>query len=531
MKTGPTTWSKGGVAAAIFAVSFVVYLATLAPTITWRHEGADSAELIAASYTLGIAHPPGYPTYVLLGKAFSSLVPLGEVAYRFNLMSALFAAATVALVFLIVLRLLRLFSPPEPGRQKVARLVAAGVAALTLAFSPVFWSQAIIAEVHALHAFFMALTIYLLLRWLQPSGAPAAKPGLCGNAALWAASFVYALSLGNHLIGLLIAPALLFLAVRRGRPSAATLLGAALFFALGLSVYLFLPWRAAQHPLINWGDPQTMPRFLWLVSGAPYRQFLFSLPLSYLPARLGAWSSLALGQFTPVGIALGVVGLWYCWRRHLDFAIFSAASFVLVSAYAIGYNTTDSYIYLIPAFLLFSVWLGVGIYYLIGELACPWLAAKGRLAWARLTPALALFLLLIPAFSLYGSYDLLDLSHDREAYLYAEAAFKAVEPNAVIIADTDRHIFPLWYFRYVADQNSEVIVLAKPLLGYQWYRDEARLRHPGLVISSDIDDYRRQTLAIIEANRGKRPIYSSEASPDPGMRYLAVGPLFRLLPE
>ena len=74
---------------ALFVVlaTFWVYVKTLAPTVSFF----DSGELISAAYTLGVAHPPGYPLYVLLGWLFSKL-PIGNIAYRINRMSAFFAS-------------------------------------------------------------------------------------------------------------------------------------------------------------------------------------------------------------------------------------------------------------------------------------------------------------------------------------------------------------------------------------------------------------------------------------------------------
>ena len=116
------------------AISFAVYLWTLAPTVT----GEDSGELIAAAYTLGIPHPPGYPLWCLLAKAFIQCVPYGEIAWRVNVMSAVFASLTVYVAGLIVLHLTR------------NRLAAFG-GPMALAFSLEFWEQSVIAEVaHAL---------------------------------------------------------------------------------------------------------------------------------------------------------------------------------------------------------------------------------------------------------------------------------------------------------------------------------------------------------------------------------------------
>ncbi|MFB0545727.1 MAG: DUF2723 domain-containing protein, partial [Anaerolineae bacterium] len=117
----------------LFGLSLVLYLRTLAPSVAAIFD--DSLEFQLVCYELGIAHPTGYPLYTLLGKLFT-LIPLGDVAYRVNLMSAFFAALTVALLYLVA--------------RKIASRPPAVLAALSLAFSPVFWSQAIIAEVYTL---------------------------------------------------------------------------------------------------------------------------------------------------------------------------------------------------------------------------------------------------------------------------------------------------------------------------------------------------------------------------------------------
>ncbi|MEK9150291.1 MAG: DUF2723 domain-containing protein [Candidatus Desantisbacteria bacterium] len=81
----------------VLFVSFGVYLYTLTPTVGFH----DSGELITVAYTLGIAHPPGYPLYTLLGKVFCTLIPIGNIAYRMNMESALFASLAVMLVYFI----------------------------------------------------------------------------------------------------------------------------------------------------------------------------------------------------------------------------------------------------------------------------------------------------------------------------------------------------------------------------------------------------------------------------------------------
>lgn len=87
----------------VFLISFTVYLMTLAPTV---YVG-DSGELIAASYTLGIPHPPGYPLFTILGKIFITFIPIGSIAYRVNLLSAFFASSTVLLLYFFLNKLIK----------------------------------------------------------------------------------------------------------------------------------------------------------------------------------------------------------------------------------------------------------------------------------------------------------------------------------------------------------------------------------------------------------------------------------------
>lgn len=74
----------------VFLLPFVLYLKTLAPTIY----NLDSAELTTAAATGGLVRATGYPLYLLIGQLWAKL-PIGDVGYRFNLLSALFSAGTL----------------------------------------------------------------------------------------------------------------------------------------------------------------------------------------------------------------------------------------------------------------------------------------------------------------------------------------------------------------------------------------------------------------------------------------------------
>jgi hypothetical protein len=499
----------------LFTACFALYYATLAPTITWEHDGVDSAELITATYTLGIAHPPGYPLYIMLGKLFT-LLPVGEVAYRVNLMSAFFAAASVPLVYLTAL----LIHPKKT--DKVSSIIIAATSALLFAFSQTFWSQAIIAEVYGLNAFLVALIVYLVTLF-QYTGK---------DKLLWIIFLTLGLSLGNHLSAFLFLPGILFLILRGGSPKPKSCLGMLGFFVLGLCVYLYLPLRAAQSPPINWGNAHTWSGFWWTMSARIYRQYLFALPLVYLPGRIASWISMLAQQFTWPGLALGLVGIWDLWEDERDYLIFSLICFGGVVIYALGYNTTDSYVYLIPSYLLFTLWIARGSSFLFIKTLHPWLRKRWGLASSRphLLSLFSLSLLLLPMFLIHSNYPVLDLSEDRTAYNYADQVFADTPSEALIIADTDAHIFSLWHFRYVVDPESKAMVLAKDLIPYQWYRENLSLHHPQILMPANDEDPYAQLFALIDANLPHRPIYLTDPDDEILSRYehTQVGTLYKL---
>lgn len=490
-------FGRGMAALLLFLVSGAVYLMTAAPSITWCHDGADGAELAAAVASGGIAHPPGYPTYLLLGRLFA-LLPFGDIAYRLNLMSAFFAAATIALTYLLLDRLLDY----APRGSSFLRGLAAAGAALALAFSPVFWSQATIAEVHSLNAFFVILTSLLVA-----TGRPS-----------WSA-FALGLGLGNHLTLAFWASGLAYIAAARGWG----LRAGALPLFLGLAVYLYLPLVALGDPPLNWGNPSSPLGFVWLVTGGPYREFVFGLPPQYLMSRIVALSALLAQQLTPLGFLLGILGLAYLGQIRRRWAAGTLLSSALTAAYALGYNTTDSYLYLLPCFFALSLWLGWGLLMVLEALA---LRLRGRLLWS----AAVLLTLALPAFSLVSNYATMDLRGDREAQEYAAGAFEVVEENALILADTDPHIFSLWYQRFALRPDSGVVIVARPLLGYAWYRDQLGRHHPDLALPPP-DDPRDAALAVLEANLSSRPLYVTD--PDPLLeRVFPLGqadPLYRVI--
>ncbi|MEW5829993.1 MAG: DUF2723 domain-containing protein [Chloroflexota bacterium] len=452
---------------------FSIYLATLAPGLTWANDGADGGDLITAAATGGVPHPSGYPVYLLVARLFQ-FIPIGPLAFRTNLLSALAAVAASLLAYGIVTRL--------PDSPSAGDRLAGFFAGLSFGLSPILWSQAVITEVYTLHAAFVALAIFLALR--PPPRVPERLDRLRG--------LVSGLAVGNHLTAVFLLPVALLGGWSADRKIAWKSLGrVSAWLGAGLLVYLTLPLRALSRSPVNWGNPVSLENFLWLVTGELYQGRLFDIGFAEVLQRLQAIAALLVRQFDLPGISLALIGLIYFFKptRLYFVTLYIAAVF---SLFTVFYTSFDSYVYLIPVFLSFSIWIGLGI----GGLA----RAAGR--FARSYRTLAWFLLPVFFLSLAVSrWPQVDASRDTRAGAFGARMMDSLPENAVIFADGDRAIFALWTFHFALGQRPDLTVIATDLIHFDWYAESLRETYP----STNFPEAILWKNSIIQANPS-RPI-------------------------
>lgn len=523
---------RTGVGILVMLAAFLAYVATMAPGLTWLHDGADGGDLAAAVMVSGVPHPAGYPTYLLLAQVFAS-IPIRDVAYRLNLMSGACAAFSVGLVYLLVLHTCR-SSVASTAVASISRAhlmigkmwtclqccpvaVAASVA-LMFAFSPVFWSQAVITEVYALNALFVAALLLVALAVSRH------KVLLC---------FIFGLALGNHLTTVLLIPTLVIMAgsgqmaspMQRKRSWANIAYPALALFA-GLSVYLILPLRAAADPLVNWGQASTLSGFLWTISGGPYRAYAFGLPLADVPGRLAAWAALLIEQFGWVGVTLMLLGLWDMLTggvKHAGGDRVAIAdriadtrcgwglllTFILYSVYALGYRTADSYLYMIPAYLVATLWLGRGLFIVVAVFM-SWVRRQTLTLPREGTLVLmaGIALSLLPLAQLTGHWSTADASRDHSAQQYAEEALHSVPDGAIIITASDEHTFALWY--QTVNSHRDVLVVDRDLTQFDWYRRQVQRRITESPAPSDAVQSAQYVVRMIKEVAARRAVYLAD---------------------
>jgi hypothetical protein len=413
-------------AAGLSAAAFALYAATLLPGLG----SGDTAEFQRVLPTLDVAHPTGYPLYTLLGWLWSWL-PLGTMAWRISLLSAAAAALAIGALFGVA----RAIGQSAP--------VAAG-AALALAATRTFWSQATIAEVYALAALIQALLLLALLRWRA------------GRWPLWVAGLLAGLGLAHHRTIILMFPgALVFVLVTlwQGRAAPRTSpLWRELALAIGALVagclfYLYLPLRAPAW-LDSW---RTLLRVIagsdalgvWLGVNEPWR-----VAAEHLREL---WASFILPQFSPLGVALALLGLARVARRDRALAALLGLGYLATLVFCVLFFVQDVEVFLLSGHVIMALLVGEGAMLLV-EMASR--AAK-RSSFA---PLAGTALLALPAFLFAQNVAPIRAANSTLPERAARATLaQDLPPGSLLLADWDA-VEPLRYLQAIEGVRPDVEV-------------------------------------------------------------------------
>lgn len=401
---------------ALLITGAVLGLAHLSPGVNF----GDSGELAASAATLSVPHAPGYPLFCLLGKALGTLIPLGNWAYRTNLLSLVCAFGTLALL---------LRAAAEVGLSALGGWTSV----LCFAASPLWLHQSLVTEVFALNALFGAAGLWAVCRYRERVSEP--KP-------LALLGLLLGLGLGNHHL-LLFAAAGIALGLPRAFWSSLDgrrLVLFAAFFLLGFSVYLYHPLRSAHLPPLDWGHPTSLSRFLRVLTRRDYGSFSLTVE--------GAASTGFLGRLGQVGrylsetyrglgaagllLSLAGLALWprlglkASWRLPTAFVLLTGPVFLMVG------NPPSDPLTLGALKRFYPLgWMGLS---LLAGAACETIERKWRRAgWGAAAPGWAV-LLVLAAWGARGR-PAWALRWDLAAYDYGRNILKTLPPGSALFMD------------------------------------------------------------------------------------------------
>jgi len=449
---------------------FAVYLYTQAPAVQF----IDSGELAVVCKTLGIAHPTGYPLYTLLGRLFTML-PLKDVIFRVNLFSLLSVCLTNLVLFFIILKLTR--------EKSDLSIWTAFLTSLVFSFTPTLWDQATSNEVYGLNILFYSLIILLILTWRERFQKRREKN------ILYLLIFVYGLSFGNHMMIVLLLPSVVFILQsyeRKAFLNPPKILSLILFFVLGISIYLYLPVRSAQNPLLDWGNPENWSVFVRHVSGWQYKVWMFSASLAQVFSNLDKFVKLFFKNFPLYHLPFTFLGMWRFIAQDRRFFFFLLFLFFFVLVYSVNYSIPDLDPFFLGCFLVNVILVGNGFYLGFEKLQ------KVKLHRNIATGIILLFIL-FPLILLKKNYFEQDKSQSYYAYDLNSNILRSARKEGLILTQLWGHYSPWLYLRYVELKRPDLAILSKDLCFYSWYADYIKQNYPQTYKNSEdlITEYGR----------------------------------------
>lgn len=442
--------------AIVGALALLLYLRTLLPGLAF----GDWGEMQTVPHILGIAHPTGYPSYILLAW-LTEQIPIGSVAFRSNVLSAILVAAALATMTAIA------------GRLGVRPLVAAA-AGLALAAVGTIWAAATVAEVNPLHLLLIALLLHRALVW---EARRATRDLVIGG-------LLVGLALGNHLLTLFVAPFIVVFVAWVGRRELLVrpwlVVLTVLAVLVGLSVYAYIPIAASQSPALPYNHPVTLPGILWLIGGEQFRgqfDFLSAKGPGVFLASLGDLLDLAFARATPILPILGAAGIAILVARWTAFGLTLAA--ILVTGVYLWANYLRLEHYLLVPWLVIGIGAAVALETIaqaIDALGRRW---RGSAADRRVGVGVGTVVgVLGLAFALAltaTNWTTSDRSGDRSADDYVDAVLGSLPPNAAILSYWDAST-PLWHAQHVEGRRPDVLIVDDTNIVYEgWGTREARI--------------------------------------------------------
>lgn len=390
-------------ALAVGIAAFAVYLRTLAPGMV---AVVDTPMFQFIGRVLGVAHNPGYPLYVLLTHPLSYL-PIGSLAYRINLFSAICGALTVSLIFLI-------------ARRLECRTSVSAAAALGMAFGHIVWSQAVIAEVYTLDLAIIAGIVFALLVWAETG-----KPWL-----FYTAVGLLAAGLGNHttIVGFVLGMATYaWLKQRPFVTRARTLLATATILVVGMLQYTFILVRSRTPGAYVESPAATLSELAAVVVGRQFGDRLFTFSVREVVFVRLPWlvEHVLVPELTVPVLVLALVGIarLLAWRTAEAFLLVSGC--LAITVFALNYDVVDLPVFLIPAIMVLWLTAAVGGEYVIRAL--PRLNVTGAVAGAAV--------LALPIWQLTQNFAVTDRSGDTRAATTFDRLFDELPDRSGLISE------------------------------------------------------------------------------------------------
>jgi hypothetical protein len=443
-------------------VVFIIYTFTLAPTIIHL----DAGELTAVQATLGIAHPTGYPLFTILGYFVSKLFLFVDTVLVLNLLVSIYCAGSVYILAKLTFLLLSNFSEKVKIGKKFqqhlidipndSKGVIASVVGLMVGFSKTFWFQSTSVEVYSLHLLLISLILFFAVRAYYN----------IGKYDWYFVAIFLAFAFSNHMTTLLLLPGIALLFFNQNGLKKESFLKItkmiAIFVPLLVVIYSYLPIRALQEPILNWGNPIDFERIIRHITGKQYQVWIFSSTeaakkqfeyfVNSLPIELGY-----------IGLIISMIGIPILLKYTKILGIFFLINFFSTLFYSINYDIADIDAYFLLAFISLIIFSSALFIKFI----------------QRLSKKFIYLFFAIPLVMVVINFNNVDQSNKYAFEDYTKSILENSTENSIVMSYLwDYFISPSYYYQFVENYRDDVVIVDKELLRRSWYFSQLSNLYP-----------------------------------------------------
>lgn len=436
-----------------FSILFIIYNFTIAPSVIQ----IDSGELAAVQYTLGIAHPTGYPLFTILGYLFLQLPLFASKIFQANFLALLFTSVSTVFLSKFLNEILLQYKG-KVLENNFIRIIAIITSVLVLGLSATFWFQSTSVEVYSLHLLLISISLFVLIKAFLRNE----------NKYWYLFAYLFGLSLTNHMTSILIIPSAVFLYFRKfGFKKEALIFGIKLSIITILSagiVYLFLPIRALQSPELNWGNPINFENFWRHFTGAQYQVWIFS-SFDSSKKQLTYFINNIPNEFYYPSILFIITGIFSLFKKNKIIFIFTFLLLLVTIFYSINYDIVDIDSYFLLAYISLVVFFAFGLLTAVEFIK----SLKYQKSF------LILAFLIIPLSQALNNFKNVNQSDNYIFEDYTKANLSTLPNNSIIFSyQWDYLISPSYYFQFAENFRKDITIIDKELLRRSWYYEQLK---------------------------------------------------------
>lgn len=464
----------------LFVFFLSLYIYTAAPTIY----SGDSGEIAAAVNTLGLAHPTGFPLYMMIGKLFTLLLPIGDVAHHLNIFSALLTAISVALLFILLRSL---------GMGDISSILAS----IIFGFGRnTIWANAGTVNVYAISLFFTLILLNIFIKWKQNEN----------KKYLYWYAIIFGLSLGGHVIMIVMGIPFLMMLWREVRihRQFKILSGAIVLSLLPLSQYLYLWLAYTRNTVMTWGSVGSFRDFFNYITQRDYVNKIAARTLNSSVLFANTLVKFLISEFTIPFFIIILLGLFILARKnkHLFLLLISLVAANILIMFLYG-NDNDLFIlarYISIPYVVCAISLA---YFFDTLFKLVSLKKKGGYILVLGVIFILIGLQLKTALAFNNRHNNFIIND------FTENAFSSIDSDSIFITTGDPITGPAWYFQSINRRN-DIIIISGDLVRYNWYIENLAKRYPDIINKKllETQGVGNRLVEIFKDNISHRKIYS-----------------------